>query len=89
MPVISTFYGIVVMMFFLDRTRHKRPHIHARYQDREVVIGIPEGDVLEGNLPPSKMRLLIAWVEIHKNELMEDWKRASRGQPISKIEPLR
>ena len=77
------------MMFFLDRTQHKRAHIHARYQDYEVVIGIPEGDVLEGRLPPAKMKLLQAWVEIHKQELMDDWKRASRGRPVSKIEPLR
>lgn len=89
MPVISAFYGIVVMMFFLDRKRHKRPHIHARYQDDEVVIGIPEGEVLEGRLPPAKMKLLLAWVEIHKQELMEDWKKASVGKTISKIEPLR
>jgi len=54
MPVISIFYGTVVMMFFLDKKRHKRPHIHARYQDHEAVIGIPEGDVLEGSLPPAK-----------------------------------
>ena len=89
MPVISIFYGIVVMMFFLDKKRHKRPHIHARYQEDEVVVGIPEGEVLEGSLPPAKMRLLLAWVEIHKNELMEDWKKASHGKPISKIAPLR
>ncbi len=66
MPVISTFYGIIVTMFFLDKKRHKRPHIHARNQDHEAVIGIPEGEVLEGELPPPKMKLLLAWVEIHK-----------------------
>lgn len=89
MPVIATFYGIVVMMYFLDKKRHKRPHIHARYQGDEVVIGIPGGDVLEGKLPPAKMKLLLAWVEIHKHELMDDWKRASHGEAIFKIEPLR
>ncbi len=77
------------MMYFLDKNRHKRAHIHARYQNHEVVIGVPEGDVLEGRLPPDKMKLLQAWVEIHKQELMDDWKKASIGKPISKIEPLR
>jgi hypothetical protein len=89
MPVISVFYGIIVMMFYLDEKRHKRPHIHAKYQGYEAVIGIPEGDILEGELPPAKMKLLLAWVEIHKEELMNDWKKASRGLAISKIEPLR
>lgn len=89
MPVIATFYGIVVMMYFLDKKRHKRPYIHARYQSDEVVIGIPGGKILERELPPAKIKLLLAWVEIHKQELMDDWKRASHGESVFKIEPLR
>ena len=89
MPVIATFYGIIVMMYFLDKNRHKRPHIHARYQNDEVVISIPGGEILDGKLPPAKMKLLLAWVEIHKQELMDDWKRASQGEAVFKIEPLR
>lgn len=64
MPVISMFYGIIVSMYFMDNQRHKRPHIHARFQDEEAVIAIPEGELLEGNLPRAKLRLLLAWVEI-------------------------
>jgi len=45
--------------------------------------------VLEGDLPPGKMRLVIAWVEIHKDELMADWQLAVSGQTPFKIEPLR
>ncbi len=60
MPVISMFYGIIVSVYFIDNKQHKRPHIHARYQDHETVIGIPDGDLLEGGLPPAKMRLLLA-----------------------------
>jgi hypothetical protein len=48
MPVISMFYGIVVSLYFMDARRHKRPHVHVRYQDREAVLSIPDGDVLEG-----------------------------------------
>lgn len=54
MPVISMFYGIIVSLYFQDNRRHHRPHIHVRYQDDEAVFGIPEGDLLEGLLPPSK-----------------------------------
>jgi hypothetical protein len=54
MPVISMFYGIIVSLYFQDSKRHHRPHIHVRYQDDEAVFGIPEGDLLEGLLPPSK-----------------------------------
>ena len=65
------------------------PHIHVKYQDDEAVVSIPDGDILEGSLPPSKMRLVMAWVEIHREELMADWELAVSGQQPYKIEPLR
>ena len=89
MPVISMFYGIIISMYFLDNRQHKRPHIHAKYQGQEAVLAIPEGEVLEGSLPPSKMKLVSAWVEIHRDELMADWDLAVNGQHPYKIDPLR
>ena len=89
MPVISMFYGIIVSLYFLDNKRHKKPHIHAKYQEDEAVVSITDGKVLEGRLPPAKMRLLLAWMEIHKDELAADWELAVSGQPPYKIEPLR
>ncbi|MEB3175649.1 MAG: DUF4160 domain-containing protein [Cyanobacteriota bacterium] len=69
--------------------RHKCPHIHAKYQDNEVILAIPNGDILEGSMPNSKMKLLQAWVELHKDELMANWELAVSGQLPYKIEPLR
>ena len=89
MPVISMFYGIIVSLYFVDNRQHKRPHIHVKYQDSEAVIAIPEGDVLDGSLPLAKLRLVVAWVEIHQAELMADWDLAVRGQHPYKIDPLR
>jgi hypothetical protein len=89
MPVISMFYGIIVSLYFVDNKQHKQPHIHVKYQDMEAVISIPDGKVLDGNLPPAKMRLVMAWIEIHKDELMADWELAAAGQQPYKIEPLR
>jgi len=89
MPVISMFYGIIVSMYFLDDRQHKMPHIHARYQDREAVIGIPKGDLLAGELPRAKLRLVQAWIEIHKDDLLADWDLAVAGQNPYKIEPLK
>ncbi len=89
MPVISMFYGIIVSLYFMDSKRHKRPHIHVRYQDDEAVIGIPDGELLEGAIPPGKMRLVLAWVEIHRDELLADWQLAVSGQQPFKIDPLR
>lgn len=89
MPVISMFYGIIVSMYFMDNRRHHRAHIDAKYQDQEAVVSIPEGEVLEGGLPPGKLRLLLAWVEIHRDELLADWQLAASGQNPFKIDPLR
>jgi hypothetical protein len=89
MPAISMFYGIIVYLYFKDNKQHKCPHIHAKYQEHEVVVSIPEGDVLEGNFPKSKMKLLQAWIELHQDELVANWELAVSGQQPYKIEPLR
>jgi len=89
MPSISAFYGIIIYMYFMDNRQHKMPHIHVKYQGQEVVVSIPVGDVLEGNIPPAKMKLLQAWIEIHKDELMADWELAVSGEHPYKIDPLR
>jgi hypothetical protein len=49
----------------------------------------PDGKILEGNLPSNKRKLVEAWVEIHKDELMANWDLAVNGQNIFKIEPLK
>ena len=37
-------------MYYTDDKRHKKPHIHIRYQDQEAVISIPDGEILEGSM---------------------------------------
>jgi hypothetical protein len=83
------FYGIIVMMFFIDNKKHKKPHIHVKYQEQEAVISIPDGEVLEGELKSNKLKLVQAWIEIHNEDLMADWELAVNGQTPLNIEPLR
>ncbi|HKZ83220.1 MAG TPA: DUF4160 domain-containing protein [Anaerolineae bacterium] len=89
MAVISMFYGIIVSMYYFDTRRHHLPHIHVKYQDQEAVVTIPSGEILEGELRASRLKLVQAWVEIHQEELMADWELASQGQPVFKIDPLK
>jgi shikimate kinase len=89
MAIIAMFYGIIVSMYYLDNKRHHLPHIHVKYQEQEVVLSIPDGEILEGSLKPNKMKLVQAWVEIHKDELMADWELASKGEAVFKIDPLK
>lgn len=66
MPEISRFYGIIIAMFFGD---HNPPHFHARYADKKVGIEIESLRILEGNLPPRALGLVIEWASQHKAEL--------------------
>jgi len=89
MPTISMFYGILIQMYFYDDKRHRCPHIHAEYDEHHASIAIEDGTVLAGSLPSSKTKLVQAWIEIHKEDLIADWKLAISGEPVFKIEPLR
>jgi len=83
------FYGIVIYMYFFDDERHKLPHIHARYQGQEASFSIVDGAALSGSVPVSKARLVQAWIEIHRDDLMADWQLAVNGESPLPIEPLR
>lgn len=89
MPVISMFYGIIVLMYYVDNKKHHLPHIHVEYSGEEAVVSIPDGGVMEGSLRSAKLKLVQAWIEIHQEELMADWKLAVSGQSVFKIEPLK
>ena len=84
MPV----YGIIVRMYSENGGKHNVPHIHAVYSGNEVVVSI-DGIVLEGSMPNGKMKLLQAWIELHREELYANWELLSAGDPYFKIEPLR
>ena len=80
MPTISMFFGILIKMFFVDTEKHHVPHIHAEYQGDSAVYSIPDGELLAGSLPSQKQKLVIAWMEIHKDDLLADWDLAVNGK---------
>ncbi len=88
MPTISMFYGILIRMFFNDIERHHLPHIHAEYQGQVGTYSIPDGTLLAGELPPSKHKLVVAWIEIHKDDLLADWELAVNGRKPFSIKGL-
>lgn len=68
--------------------KHKKPHVHAEYSGDEVVVAL-DGEILEGAIPTSKMKLLAAWMEIHKDDLEANWKLLSNGEQYFRIDPLK
>ena len=77
------------MMYFYDNKKHHLPHIHVKYQNDEAVFSIIDGNLIEGKLPKNKIKLVEAWIEIHREDLIADWQLAIEGQQIFKIEPLK
>ena len=88
MPTISMFYGILVLMYYRDNRRHHLPHVHVRYQDAEAAVSIEEGTIIEGILPNKQLRMVQAWIEIHKESLMINWELAVAGEQPFRIPPL-
>ncbi|NCX96414.1 MAG: DUF4160 domain-containing protein [Chitinophagia bacterium] len=88
MPVISLFQGLIVYMFYLDDRQHKLPHIHVHYGETSAIYSIPDGIKLEGKLPGNKEKLVLAWIEMRKDDLLANWQLAVTGQNIQKISPL-
>ena len=88
MPEISRFYGIIIRIFWESGERDHIPHIHASSQGDVASYRIDTAELLAGSLPRRQHRLVVAWIELHNNELMENWQRAMEQKPINKIPPL-
>lgn len=78
MPVLCMFYGIIVRMYREIGGKHNTPHIHAEYSGQEIVVAL-DGTILEGKFPKSQMKLLDAWMEIHK----DDWRQTGSSCPTA------
>jgi hypothetical protein len=85
MPEISLFYGIRITMNWND---HSPPHFHARYGEYNATILIQESVIDKGFLPNKQLKIILAWCEIHKDELMQNWELAMDGKPLNRINPL-
>jgi hypothetical protein len=88
MPTISMFFGIIVAIFFEDIGRHKKPHIHVRYQGKKASISIEDGEILAGKFPAKQLRMVQVWIDLHNDELMADWELAVAGEEPFRITPL-
>jgi hypothetical protein len=68
---------------------HGFPHFHARHAGASAKVRFDQIDVIESNLEVRQLRLVLAWAELHRDELLENWRRARAGETLLEIEPLR
>ena len=85
MPEISRFFGIIIAMFYND---HAPPHFHVRYGAQKALVAIETFAILEGDLSPRVLGMVVEWARMHRGELIEDWNRARRLESLKKIGPL-
>ena len=83
MPTLSSFYGILIKMYF-QQSEHNPPHFHAIYGEYTGSIDIKTGELMEGDLPDRALKLIKEWLDIHRDELLEIW----NTQEFKKISPL-
>jgi len=74
---------------YCGRTEHNPPHFHAYYQEFKALVNILTCEIMEGNLPSKQSKLVIAWAELHKDELLADWNLAANGESPFNIDPLK
>lgn len=72
-------------MYYSD---HNPPHFHAEYAGQKCLIDIQNGWVIEGALPARQLKLVLAWNELHQDELMQNWELAKQAQALLQIAPL-
>ena len=68
-PTISLFGGIKITMFYDD---HNPPHFHAEYAGNRALIDIQQAYVIGGRLPNRQLKFVLAWAEMHRDELMQN-----------------
>lgn len=73
-------------MFLFDD--HLPPHFHAKYSGNEALIDIENSCVIKGALPSNKLKLVLAWTELHKDELKQNWEKTKNMQLPEKNKPF-
>jgi len=84
MPEISRFFGIIIAMYWND---HNPPHFHAKYGGHEILISL-DGIILDGEIPRRALSMVLEWLALHRQELLENWVRCKERKPLLIIEPL-
>lgn len=85
MPEISLFFGIRITINYND---HVPPHFYAEYNGEKALVDIINVRIIKGYLPKRQLKLVLAWAEIHKDELMQNWELARNNQTLYRIAPL-
>ena len=63
---------------------HAPAHFHAWYGDYKIIVSIKDG-VVKGEMPGRALRMVLEWLDLHRDELLENWDRAQNGEMVKHI----
>ena len=86
MPRISAFYGVVIYMYWNERD-HPVAHFHAYHAGRRASVPV-DGTVLAGSLEPRALEFVQEWARLRRAEILADWERATKNEPLLRVPPL-
>jgi Domain of unknown function (DUF4160) len=85
-PRVSAFYGVVIHMYWNERD-HPVAHFHAYHAGRRAAVSA-DGVVLAGSLESRALGFVQEWARLRHNEIVANWERARKNEPLLAIPPL-
>lgn len=86
MPRISAFYGVVIYMYW-NEGDHPVAHFRAYHAGRRASVSV-DGNVLAGSLEPRALQFVREWASLRGDEIVANWERARKNEPLLRIAPL-
>lgn len=85
MPIVSVFLGIIIRILYGDP--HDKPCIYAEYDGENTIFDI-DGNILKGEMPQKQKILVLAWLELHRDEVKANCSLSKNGEKIREIPPI-
>lgn len=88
MPEIDALLGLSFCLYFFDNQQHKLPHLHVKYGGYELIIAIETSECIEGYLPNKQRKRAEAHITMYREQLMQMWRKAVKGENPGKLEDV-
>lgn len=88
MPEIDALLGLSFCLYFFDNQQHKLPHLHVKYGGYELIIAIETSECIEGYLPNKQRKRAEAHINMYREQFMQMWRKAVKGENPGKLEDL-
>lgn len=79
---MDTVGNIEIRVYPDDTKKHKRPHFHAVGPDDNIVVGLPDLDIIEGEIGAAERKQVMRWANEHKDDLINEWNKGNPNIPV-------